>query len=203
MVAATAKSRVNSPATGAPTVSGTPAIRTELTADVSGIADADGLTNVSYRYQWFSNDGTGDVDIGILYAENDDIVRGWSGQNGTEDHLWLGRIRLGETIGVRVTFLDDAGNWEILTSSPTPPVGPLKNSPATGKPTIEGHRSGRRDVDGGRLRHTGRQWVQAPRLDRRSRSPSGPWDGGSTTSGFAMTVPPIRTLPVRFAPITI
>ena len=34
-----------------------------LTADTSGIADSDGLTNVSYSYQWISNDGSSDSDI--------------------------------------------------------------------------------------------------------------------------------------------
>ena len=138
VVAATAKSMDNSPATGRPSVSGTPAIRTRLTADVSGVADADGLTNVSYRYQWFSNDGTGDVDIGISYAANEDRLRGWYGGWGTSADLWLSSSLLGKTIGVRVTFLDNAGNWETLTSSRTRQVGPLTNVPATGKPTIDG-----------------------------------------------------------------
>ena len=34
-----------------------------LTADTSGIADTDGLTGVSYSYQWIRNDGTSDTDI--------------------------------------------------------------------------------------------------------------------------------------------
>ena len=42
----------NSPATGLPTVSGTPQVDQTLTADTSGISDQDGLTNVSYGYQW-------------------------------------------------------------------------------------------------------------------------------------------------------
>ena len=47
----------NSPATGAPTITGTAQVGETLTADTSGIADADGLANVSYSYQWISNDG--------------------------------------------------------------------------------------------------------------------------------------------------
>ena len=135
VVAATAESMVNSPATGAPTVTGTPAIYTELTSDVSGIADADGLTNVSYRYRWFINDGTSDVDYGIYYAFNGDPLRGWS---ESLDYHWVSSSDPDKTLGVRVTFLDDAGNWETLTSSPTPPLGPKQNSPATGEPTIKG-----------------------------------------------------------------
>ena len=34
-----------------------------MTAATSGIADADGLANVSYSYQWVTNDGTSDTDI--------------------------------------------------------------------------------------------------------------------------------------------
>ena len=39
----------NSPATGAPTISGTAQVGETLTADKSGIADADGLSNVPVR----------------------------------------------------------------------------------------------------------------------------------------------------------
>ena len=54
----------NTEATGAPTISGTAQVDETLTADVSSITDADGLTNVSYSYQWIRNDGTNDSDIG-------------------------------------------------------------------------------------------------------------------------------------------
>ena len=53
----------NTPATGVPTVSGTAQVGETLTADTSGIADADGLTNVSYAYQWIRTDGGTDADI--------------------------------------------------------------------------------------------------------------------------------------------
>ena len=55
--------RSNNAASGAPTISGTAQAGETLTASTSGIADADGLTNVSYSYQWTSNDGTADSDI--------------------------------------------------------------------------------------------------------------------------------------------
>ena len=47
---ASVEARPNSPATGAPTISGTVQVRETLTASTSGIADTDGLTNVSYSY---------------------------------------------------------------------------------------------------------------------------------------------------------
>ena len=60
---ATVAAAPNSPATGAPAVTGTAQVGETLTADTSGIADADRLTNVSYSYQWIANDGTAATDI--------------------------------------------------------------------------------------------------------------------------------------------
>ena len=34
-----------------------------LTAEISGIMDAEGVTNATFSYQWVSNDGTDDADI--------------------------------------------------------------------------------------------------------------------------------------------
>ena len=46
----------NTLATGLPTITGTAQVGETLTADTSAIADADGLTNVSYSYQWMADD---------------------------------------------------------------------------------------------------------------------------------------------------
>ena len=46
----------NTPATGAPTITGTPQVGQTLTAGTTGIMDADGLTSVSYTYQWIRVD---------------------------------------------------------------------------------------------------------------------------------------------------
>ena len=59
--ATTAVIAANTSATGAPTISGTVQVDQTLTADTSGIGDADGLTNVSYSYQWIANDGTSET----------------------------------------------------------------------------------------------------------------------------------------------
>ena len=112
----------NTEATGAPTISGTAQVDETLTADTSGITDADGLTNVSYSYQWIRNDGTNDADIG--------------GQTGST--YTLVSADEGKSIKVRVTFTDDAGNEETLTSAATAAVSAKPNSPATGAPTISG-----------------------------------------------------------------
>ena len=122
--AATAEveTRPNGPVTGLPTISGTVQVEQTLTADTSGIADEDGLTGVSYSYQWMSNNGNDDTDIDgatdSTYAVSDDDV--------------------GQTIKVRVSFTDDRDNEETLTSAATDTVVARPNSPATELPTISG-----------------------------------------------------------------
>ena len=54
---ATVAGQTNSLATGVPTITGTAQVGETLTADTASITDADGLANVSYSYQWVSNDG--------------------------------------------------------------------------------------------------------------------------------------------------
>ena len=119
---ATVAARRNTPAAGAPTISGTAQAGETLTADTSGITDADGLDNVSYTYQWTANDANTDTDIrgaiSSTYTLSDDDV--------------------GKTIKVRVSFTDDADHEETLTSAPTGVVAAKPNSPATGAPTISG-----------------------------------------------------------------
>ena len=112
----------NSPATGALTITGTAQVGETLTADTSGIADTDGLTNVAYSYQWVSNDGNADTDISGATASTCTLV------DADE----------GNTIKVRVAFTDDEGNDETLTSSATAAVAAKPNSPAMGQPTITG-----------------------------------------------------------------
>ena len=114
----------NNPATGSPTISGTMQVGQTLTASTSGIADDDGLTNVSYTYQWIANDGTSDSDI----------------QDATLSTYTLVSDDVGKTIKVKVSFSDDAENEETLTSAATDSVvaAPASNTAATGVPTITG-----------------------------------------------------------------
>ena len=114
--------RPNNQATGAPTISGTARVGETLTADTSGIADGDGLTNVSYSYQWIANDGNSDSDI----------------TDGTGSSYTLVADDEGKTIKVQVSFTDDAGNAETLTSASTSSVAARPNNQATGAPTISG-----------------------------------------------------------------
>ena len=113
----------NIPATGAPTISGTAQVGETLTADTSGISDDNGLTDVSYGYQWVRNDGTDDADI--------------SGATGSA--YTLVDADEGNTIKLRVNFTDDAGfDEESLTSAATGTVAARPNSAATGAPTVSG-----------------------------------------------------------------
>ena len=119
---APATTPVNSPATGAPSISGTAQVGQTLTASTSGIADANGLTNATFSYQWIAGDGTTDTDI----------------TGATSTTYTLADADEGKTVKVRVTFTDDGGNDESLTSAATAAVIASSNSLATGAPTISG-----------------------------------------------------------------
>ena len=133
----------NSPATGAPAISGTAQVGETLTADISGIADEDGLENVTRNYLWAAIGSSGK--IGSKYAYQW-LVDG--ADSGSGDHhagynnttYTLAEDDVGKAMSVRVTFVDDAGYQETLTSAATDPVAaaPQPNSPATGAPTIGG-----------------------------------------------------------------
>ena len=100
---------VNTPATGTPTISGTAQVGETLTADTSGIADADGLTGATFSYQWLSS--------------RDTEIPGATG-----DTYILVPADAGKTIKVRVSFTDDANNEETLTSAPTATVAASPDS---------------------------------------------------------------------------
>lgn len=73
-----------------------------LTADTSGISDVDGLAQVSYSYQWLADDTEIDGAADLTYSPQ-----------ASDD---------GKTIKVRVTFTDDVGGEESLTSAATAEV---------------------------------------------------------------------------------
>ena len=84
-----------------PTITGTVQVGEMLAVDTSGIADADGLTGATFRYQWVSNDGNADTDI----------------QGATDSTYTLVPADEGRAFRVRVSFTDDAGNEESRTSA--------------------------------------------------------------------------------------
>ena len=102
----------NSPATGAPTITGTAQVGETLTAGTSGISDADGMDNATFGYQWL--------------AAAADI----SGATG--DTYTLTGADEGKAVKVRVSFTDDAGNAESLTSAATAAVAAAEPPDVTG-----------------------------------------------------------------------
>ena len=86
---------------GAPTIAGIARVDETLTASVTAIADADGLTNPGFTYQWIANDGSSDADIA----------------GATQSSYTLTISELGKTMKVRVTFTDDGDSTEMLTSA--------------------------------------------------------------------------------------
>ena len=103
---ATATYTVTVTRAGEAAIAGIPLVGETLTADTSGIADEDGLSGASFSHQWVSNDGIGDTDI----------------EGATNASYVLTAEDLGKTIKVRVSFTDDAGNEETLTSAETDTV---------------------------------------------------------------------------------
>ena len=98
-VAEEEKAPENSAASGAPGITGTARVGETLTADTSGIADADGLDNAAFTYQWLADDAETEGATGASYT--------------------LADADEGKAIKVRVSFTDDAGNEETLTSAAT------------------------------------------------------------------------------------
>ena len=121
----------NSVATGAPAISGTVLVEGTLFASTTGISDTNGLTNVSYNYQWISNYGTSDSDI----------------QGATSSTYTLGSDDLGKTIKVKVSFDDDEGNAEQRTSAATAAVAAASVVPGVpGSLTVSVNDTGKLDL---------------------------------------------------------
>ena len=108
----------NTPATGAPTITGTAQVGQTLTAGTTAIMDADGLTSVSYTYQW-------------IRVATDNTETNISG--ATASTYTLVAADQGKTIKVKVSFTDDASNAETLTSAATVAV---TAAPDTTPPTL-------------------------------------------------------------------
>ena len=103
---------LNTPATGLPTISGTARVGETLTATTTAIADADGMSDPFFSYQWMSDD----TDM----------------ESATSSAHRVSTGDVGKAIKVRVSFRDDAGNEETRTSAPTATVaatvpGPPRN----------------------------------------------------------------------------
>ena len=116
----------NRAATGAPTISGTLRVTETLTASTSAIRDADGLTGVTYEYQWVRVDGGTDTDI-----------------SGADSQSYvLQEADEGKTVKVKVTFDDDNRNAEERESAETDAIRVKANIP----PAFRSDEDGMREV---------------------------------------------------------
>ena len=109
----------NNPATGAPTISGTAQVGETLSASTSGISDADGVANATFTYQWLADD----ADI--------------SGATGSSYTVVAADV--GKAIKVRVSFTDDDGNEESVTSNAVTASAPPVNTEETIRMTATFH----------------------------------------------------------------
>ena len=91
----------NDEAAGVPTIWGTARVGQTLRALTDRIVDFDGLTNTIYSYQWIRVDGSAETDI----------------EDATEPTHSLTTDDVGKKFKVRVSFNDDDGNLETLTSA--------------------------------------------------------------------------------------
>ena len=110
----------NTPATGKPMISGTAKVGETLTADASGVTDADGMTNATLAYQWSSNDGSADSDISGATLVTYGPVAG----------------DVGNTLKVTVRFTDDAGHGEMVSSDATAAVAAADDVPTGQQVTL-------------------------------------------------------------------
>ena len=121
----TRQAAANQAATGRPTISGDAEVGQTLTADATGIDDADGLTNRTFSYQWVRVDG----------ADEDNIT------SATSNTYLLTNDDQGLKVKVEVRFVDDRGELEIVESLAFPASGTIRPKPnrqPTGRPTISG-----------------------------------------------------------------
>ena len=99
----------NTPATGAPAITGTAQVGQTLSAGPGDIADGNGIDNAVFGYQWVRVDGMAEMDI--------------SGE--TADTYKLVAVDVGKTLKVRASFTDDVGHNEARTSAATAAVTPV------------------------------------------------------------------------------
>ena len=94
-------------AMGLPIIRGTPMVAQTLTADTSSIADANGLTGATFTYNWSTISGS---------------LEAWVKLSSSDASYTVRAADEGKTVKVAVTFTDDAGYQERLSSVPTEPV---------------------------------------------------------------------------------
>jgi hypothetical protein len=105
---------VNDAPSGLPTISGTASENQTLTANTTGIADADGLGAFSYQWQRNGADIAGAIASTYLLSDAD----------------------VGANISVRVSYTDARGTAESVTSAQSPAVANVNDAPAGANTTV-------------------------------------------------------------------
>ena len=113
----------NESATGQPTISGTAQVGQDLSASVSGISDRNGVTTVSYSYQWLRGE--------TAAAAGEDI------SGATSATYRLVEADQGKYVRVRVNFQDDDGTPRGRAATHGTGVGGAERG-GDGQPTISG-----------------------------------------------------------------
>jgi hypothetical protein len=107
---------VNDPPVGVPTITpATAAVGTALSASTAGISDADGLVGVSFSFQWQQQ----------LAANVPTNIAGATGASFTPTAAQVGR-----SLRVVVSYVDNLGTAETVTSASTNVIGATVTVPA-------------------------------------------------------------------------
>ncbi|MGF6283190.1 peroxidase family protein [Pseudomonas silensiensis] len=104
---------VNDAPTAGPTVTGLAVQNQVLTANPASIIDIDGLSNPQFTYQWQANNGPGFVNI--------------AGATGST--FALGQAQVGQAVRVVVSYVDDFGAAESVSSNVLGPVANVNDAP--------------------------------------------------------------------------
>ena len=118
--ATAAVTNVNDAPTGTVTIDGQATENATLTANTGTLDDADGLGALSY--QWQRSNDSGDFE---------------NIENATSENYTLGDADVGREVQVMVSYTDDGGMDEALTSDATAAVTNINDEP-TGSVTIDG-----------------------------------------------------------------
>ena len=118
--------RANTPATGAPTITGTAGVGQVLTASTTSIADADGLP-ATFSYQWVRVDADGTSNPVDIPA-------------ATDASYTLTAPDVGKKVKVKVSFTDDLETTETLTSDAYPSGGTVTAAATCPVPDFAGRR---------------------------------------------------------------
>ena len=172
VVVARVKDGANTAPAGLPAISGTARVGEALSASADDIADADGLENATFAWQWLSNAGTeGAEDTAIEEA----TAATWTPTPGD----------VGKTLKVRVTFTDDKDTVETLVSEATEAVAATVPSAPVGLAAATGEgRERELTVSWTAPQSNGGSGVTGYRVQWKSGTEA--WDGSQTSTRQAV-----------------